>query len=54
MFLYLFIGVIVSLFIVYKDGKIEIRKEDIGIFIVMVLFWPCILVFLIINFLRGG
>lgn len=54
MFLYLFIGMIVALFIIYKDEKIEIRKEDIGIFIFMVLFWPCMLVFFVADFLRGG
>lgn len=54
MFLYLFIGMIVALFAFYEDGKIEIRREDIGIFILMVLFWPCMLVFLIADFLRRG
>lgn len=43
MFLYLFIGMIAALFMTYKDEEIEIRKEDIGVFIFMILFWPCML-----------
>ena len=53
--IYLFIGVIaVLLMFYYADGKLAIEKEDIGLFIVMVLFWPCILMMLIIDYLYGG
>ena len=49
--LYLFIGVIAVLLMFYHaDGKIEIGREDIGLFILMVLFWPCALVILTADY----
>lgn len=49
--IYLFIGVIAVLLMFYfADGKIAIEKEDIGLFIVMVLFWPCALVILTVDY----
>lgn len=49
--IYLFIGIIAVLLMFYHvDGKIEIGKEDIGLFILMVIFWPCALVILTVDY----
>ena len=49
--IYLFIGMIAVLSMFYHaDGKIAIGREDIGLFILMVLFWPCALVILTVDY----